>query len=154
MDVYKNSYQLIGQQRTYTHYTLIHGCRIVILGFFCLYSFRYLDIDKDILETIAQIQASSNMFGWFFICHALINKNIFQMKVFNFILLMELILISGMLIDNKTQSRAIRFGLSIPVMLIIFCEIIYNYLIIKAATPEFSWYYFKKMKLAPHLLGK
>ncbi|ELQ75710.1 putative transporter [Trachipleistophora hominis] len=154
MENYQNYYVITGEQRSWVWYTTIHGAKVVLLAFFFYNAFSEFCGELTILRAICITLASSNMFGWFFICHALMSKNIYQMKIFNYILTLELILLITLVMEALGRIHHVGALAIFPIAIIIGLEMIYNCLVIKAAAPEFSWYYFKKTRMSPNLLGK
>lgn len=154
MDDYKKYHNIAGEQCTWICYTAIHGIKVLLLAIFYYNTFANFQGEIAILRAIAITLASSNMFGWFFICHALLSKNIYQMKVFNLILSLEFLLLTTLLLGELGNIEYLGVFTTLLIPALTGLEIIYNVLVIKSAEPEFSWYYFKKTRMAPHLLGK
>ncbi|ELA48375.1 hypothetical protein VCUG_00211 [Vavraia culicis subsp. floridensis] len=138
MDNYRKYHIIAGEQRTRICYTVIHGIKVLFFAAFYHDAFANFQGELAILRAIAITLASSNILGWFFICHALLSKNIYQMKVFNLILSLEFFLIITLILDELENISYPEVFVILPIPTLTGLEIIYNCLVIKSAGPEFS----------------
>lgn len=105
-----------------------------------------------VLRSVGLELAFANIFSFVFIMVAFLNKNIFQLKIFNFLILIQTVFFIAIIIDAELEGRIIL--LAILFLILNATDVFVNCITIYRAKPEFAWYYFKQISVDPQLLGK
>lgn len=135
---------LVGEQLKIVHHTIFLAIKTLIISFTFLFS------SFERIDSVGISISFLNISGYVFIATALLNKNIFQMKMYNFVLALEAFfwLIIGI------QSQKGRYFYVVLICLDILI-IIFNLISITGARSEFAWVYFRRVvSLDPAEIGK
>lgn len=137
------NFDLKGEQKMILFYIFLFSFKVIFIAFVLL------TVDQFVLKALGLTLCAYNVAGFFFIFYALLVKNLFQMKFFMYILILELALyvITAIGAEKGRYLLIILIGVETA-------TIINNYFSIKRAKVEFAYHYFKKVLIKPDEICK
>lgn len=135
--------RLVGEQYSIVFYTILVSVKFILVSFILRF------IDQKTVQSLGLTLSSYILGSYVFIVSALLNKNIFQMKLSVVLSLLEVFYDIVVIIETQKNKYLV-----IILMVINVIGIVFNLFSIKRAIPEFEWYYFKNVSINPDEIGK